>query len=119
MPWFLIWTLLIIASLALGAFLLLKLWRKMTALADEVGRASDVLAEISARTEELTEALEKLEAAREELKPRPLDEAGARNQMEQVRKKRRRKKARRRRGYEATRRRWRSIAVDPRFDRWR
>lgn len=119
MPWFWIWTLLIIASLALGVFLLLHLWKKIRALAAELGRANEVLGELSNRTEELTEALEKLEEARQAATPEPLDPIGARQQMERVRKKRRRKRARRGRDHAATRRGWRALALDPRFDRWR
>lgn len=119
MPWFWIWTCLILASLVLAFFMLRALWRKIRALFDELGRASEVLDQLAVRTEELTEALERLEEARAAAKPAFPDPVAAQTQMELVRGKRRRKKAVRRRNHILKRRTWRDIAVDPRFDRWR
>lgn len=119
MPWFWIWTFLVLATLGLAFLLLRDLWRKARALLDELGKASEVLEQLTLRTEELTEALEKVQAAREEAKTQFPDVVGARANMAEVRRARRRKKAARKREHGAKRRTWRDIAIDPRFDRWR
>ncbi|HLS03152.1 MAG TPA: hypothetical protein VK030_00155 [Actinomycetales bacterium] len=119
MPWLLIWTLLVIGSLALGFFLFRNLWRKARALMDELARASEVLAELTERTSELTEVLQKAEEARAAAKPEFTDVVAVRREIETVRKARLKKKQRRHRNHDAKRRTWRDIAIDPRFDRWR
>jgi len=118
-PWFWIWTCLIVASLVVAFFVLRVLWRKLRALFDELGRASEVLDRLSERTQELTEALERIEEARAAEKSAFPDTVAAQKQMALVRGKRKAKKAARRRNHSAKRRTWRDIAVDPRFDRWR
>lgn len=53
MLWFLLWTVLVLGTLA-GAFVLgRRLWRSSLALGRELGRASEVLAELADRSEEL------------------------------------------------------------------
>lgn len=55
MLWFVVWTVLVLASLA-GAFLVFRrLYRSAKALLAELGRASDLLAELDRRTAELTD----------------------------------------------------------------
>lgn len=119
MPWFWIWTLLILGSLVLSFFLLRTLWRKMVALGEELGRANEVLAQLAERTDELTQTLEKLEEARQAARGEPLDLAAAQKNMKSVRAKRKAKKAKRVRKHTAKRLTWRDLALDPRFDRWR
>lgn len=119
MPWFLIWTLLVIASLVLGFFLLRDLWRKAQAFMAEFARASEVLEQLTQRTAELTATLEQVQEAHEAQKADFTDLAAAQRRVKAMRKARQRKKAGRRQNHAAKRRTWRDIAVDPRFDRWR
>lgn len=119
MPWFWIWTLLVIGALVLAFFLLRGLWRKARALLQEVAQATEVLEQLSERTAELTAVLEKVEAQREAEKSEFTDLPAAQARYKAVRKARKHRKAERRRALAAKRRTWRDIAVDPRFDRWR
>ncbi|MCU1431083.1 MAG: hypothetical protein JWP95_188, partial [Actinotalea sp.] len=57
-PWFAIWTVLVVATLV-GAFVLLRrLYRSGKALVHEVGRAQGVVDELLARADDLAEAAE-------------------------------------------------------------
>lgn len=59
MLWFAVWTVLVVGTLV-GAFLLLRhVYRSGKALVVELGRASDVLAEVADRAAEVGEALER------------------------------------------------------------
>ena len=58
MLWFLRWVALVLAAAAVFFFLGRDLWRKSRALARELGRASDRLAELGDRLAELDEARE-------------------------------------------------------------
>lgn len=53
--WFWIWTVLVLATLVGAFFLGRTLWRKAVALGRELGRASEVAAELSERVTELQE----------------------------------------------------------------
>lgn len=53
MPWFSVWTLLVVGTLAGGFWLGRDLWRKGRALADELARATVVLERLAERQAEL------------------------------------------------------------------
>ncbi|MFD4991995.1 hypothetical protein ACFWH7_09380 [Cellulosimicrobium cellulans] len=56
--WFWIWTLLVVGTLVGAFFLARRLWRSMKGLGRELSRASQVAADLSARADELSRALE-------------------------------------------------------------
>lgn len=56
MLWFIIWTLLVLATLAGAAWLGLRLWRSAKALMSELGHTSEMIESLSRRTAELTAA---------------------------------------------------------------
>ena len=53
MLWFLLWTVLVLGTLAGAFFLGRRLWRSSLGLGRELGRASEVLAELAERSQEL------------------------------------------------------------------
>ncbi|MBT0995153.1 hypothetical protein KIN34_12760 [Cellulomonas sp. DKR-3] len=53
MLWFLLWTVLVLGTLAGAFFLGRRLWRSTLALGRELGRASEVLAVLADRADEL------------------------------------------------------------------
>ncbi|MBX9247162.1 hypothetical protein ICW40_20425, partial [Actinotalea ferrariae] len=53
MLWFSVWTLLVVGTLVGAFFLLRRLYRSGKALVVELGRASDVLAQVAERAEQL------------------------------------------------------------------
>lgn len=56
MLWFSVWTLLVVGTLVGAFFLLRRLYRSGRALAVELSRASEVLAHVAERAQELAEA---------------------------------------------------------------
>ncbi|MDF2806911.1 MAG: hypothetical protein K0S43_1857 [Cellulosimicrobium sp.] len=56
--WFWVWTLLVVGTLVGAFFLARRLWRSVKALGRELSRASQVAADMSARADELSRALE-------------------------------------------------------------
>lgn len=56
MPWFLVWTLLVVAGLALIGWLVWRVVRSGAALARELAEASERVAALSAQVERLQEA---------------------------------------------------------------
>lgn len=56
--WFWIWTLLVVGTLVGAFFLARRLWRSVKGLGRELSRASQVAADLSARADELSRALE-------------------------------------------------------------
>lgn|GEM_PF-2001342 len=119
MPWFLIWTLLIVVSVAVMGLLLYSLWLKARDLTEEISRAGDVFERLMERTEELNHALAQAERKREEAKLELTDHVGAKKRVKQLRKERLRRKERWRANHRNTYSRWRSIGADARYDRWR
>lgn len=119
MPWFLIWTLLIVIAIVVMALLLYSLWLKARDLTAEISRASEVFERLVERTEELNRTLAEAEKEREEAKLELTDHLGAKKRVKQLRKERLRRKERRRASHRSTFRQWRSIGADARYDRWR
>lgn len=107
MLWFTVWTVLVVGSLVGAFFLLRHLYRSGKALAVELGRASDVVAEVADRTAELTAAAE----ARAVLAPVELSdpEPARLRRAETLAVKARRREARAER-HEETYRRWRALS---------
>lgn len=56
--WFWVWTLLVVGTLVGAFFLARRLWRSVKALGRELSRASQVAADMGARADELSRALE-------------------------------------------------------------
>ncbi|WP_454729265.1 hypothetical protein [Cellulosimicrobium protaetiae] len=56
--WFWVWTLLVVGTLVGAFFLARRLWRSVKGLGRELSRASQVAADVSARADELSRALE-------------------------------------------------------------
>jgi len=56
--WFWVWTLLVVGTLVGAFFLARRLWRSVKGLGRELSRASQVAADMSARADELSRALE-------------------------------------------------------------
>ena len=56
--WFWVWTLLVVGTLVGAFFLARHLWRSVKGLGRELSRASQVAADMSARADELSRALE-------------------------------------------------------------
>ncbi|KLN34234.1 hypothetical protein ACFVSK_08575 [Cellulosimicrobium cellulans] len=56
--WFWVWTLLVVGTLVGAFFLARRLWRSVKGLGRELSRASQVAADLSARADELSRALE-------------------------------------------------------------
>ncbi|MFF2266869.1 hypothetical protein ACFVTZ_01270 [Cellulosimicrobium cellulans] len=56
--WFWVWTLLVVGTLVGAFFLARRLWRSVKGLGREMSRASQVAADMSARADELSRALE-------------------------------------------------------------
>ena len=56
--WFWIWTLLVVGTLVGAFYLARRLWRSVKGLGRELSRASQVAADLSARADELSRALE-------------------------------------------------------------
>ena len=56
MLWFTVWSVLVVGTLVGAWFLARDLWRRSRALLAELARASDVLAELAERTQELADA---------------------------------------------------------------
>ncbi|MBM7819927.1 hypothetical protein JOE63_002404 [Cellulosimicrobium cellulans] len=56
--WFWVWTLLVVGTLVGAIFLARHLWRSVKGLGRELSRASQVAADMSARADELSRALE-------------------------------------------------------------
>lgn len=119
MPWFLIWTFLVLVALALWFFLGREVVRKARAVLEEFERAGEVLDDLTERSNELTELLQRVEVARSAEKPEFTDSVAAQRNMAAVRQTRRRKKVERQLKHNAKRRTWPDLATDPRFDRWR
>lgn len=56
--WFWVWTLLVVGTIVGAFFLARRLWRSVKGLGRELSRASQVAADMSARADELSRALE-------------------------------------------------------------
>jgi hypothetical protein len=56
--WFWVWTLLVVGTLVGAFFLARRLWRSVKGLGRELSRASRVAADMSARADELSRAVE-------------------------------------------------------------
>ncbi|KGM09854.1 hypothetical protein [Cellulomonas bogoriensis] len=107
MLWFLLWTFLVLGALAVLAWAGLTVYRSARDLLEELGRASAVAGEVSARLEELTAAAEALHPVR----PVDLrDPAPARARRAEARVLQARRRAARAERHEATYRRWRSFS---------
>ncbi|UZN05203.1 hypothetical protein [Cellulomonas sp. S1-8] len=100
MLWFIIWTVLVLGTLA-GAYVVgRRLWRSAVALGHELGRASDVAAQLTARAAELEE---QARTARQDEPPAlGRDPQELRDRVEQLRGVRREQRARRRAGHRTT-----------------
>lgn len=103
MLWFSVWTLLVVGTLVGAFFLFRRLYRSGKALVVELGRASDVLAEVAARAEQL-EGL---------TVPAPVDlhdREAARTRRDLARVGTERRRAARAARHEAAYRRWRAFS---------
>lgn len=107
MLWFTVWTVLVVGTLVGAFFLLRHLYRSGKALAVELGRASEAMAEVADRTAELTAEAEARAV------PAPVDlsdpEPARRRRDETLAVKARRREARALR-HEETYRRWRALS---------
>lgn len=107
MLWFSVWTVLVVGTLVGAWFLLRSLWRSARDLLTELGRASQVMAELADRVEELRRVQE---AAAVPIRPTLLaDKDELRARRAQLRRERDERRDARRDRDEATRARWRAV----------
>lgn len=105
MLWFTVWTLLVLGTLAGAFFLLRDLYRKGKAVLVELNRASEVLAEVGERAEELAATAGTTPAPVDLTDPEP-----ARARRVQAQEATRVRQARRTERHEAAHRRWASFS---------
>ncbi|HUX71080.1 MAG TPA: hypothetical protein VMV41_11255 [Cellulomonadaceae bacterium] len=108
MLWFTVWTVLVIGTLVGAYFLGRDLWRKARALLDELGRASQVFDEMSARAAALADVAAALEAVRAARDPFA-DPVAARRTRATVHRRRARRRSAREEGRRETAESWRRL----------
>lgn len=107
MLWFSVWAVLVVGTLVGAWFLLRSLWRSARALMDELGRASQVLAELADKAEELRRVSD---GQAEPIVPTPFaDKAELQARLAHLREAREARKDARWERDEATRERWRAV----------
>ena len=107
MLWFTVWTVLVVGTLVGAFFLLRKVYRSGRALVSELGRASDVMADVAERAERLGAAADHAGA------PAPVnltDPGPARTRRAESAQATARRRAARAARHEQTHRRWRALS---------
>lgn len=106
MLWFTVWTVLVLATLAGGAWLARDLWRKARALLDELHRAADLVGRLADQADALTAAAAAAPVTHDVL----TDPEVHREHLARLRTERAQRRAARALRHEATWSRWRAVS---------